>query len=742
MHNCNATTCTHFEPLFSFYTSIIAKREYSVTNNLDVLIDIFANLKDRKRGHDLHSSDEVDVTKTAEDVISVLSTELVKLYKKFATNKATKANAFEYTLQLFLLSVLRDCGFVPTEEINDWYEKKQWARTTVRVNSLLNENFKNSLPDKEIVNLVYDETRYLCARLDVVPRDCLGIVYEKLLRHTEAKASATSFYTPAEHAAEIMEKLNISSNSKIIDPSCGSGTFLTTALEILFPAELSIEDARTASSFIQNNLRGVDKEKYSCAVSKTMLLACYATLVGVDFARGNYTLPNLSKTIIHKDFFQFDDNFKATHVVGNAPWGNVDDKSKKENILPQKMRHKIKLERWYSYDLNIDISLLFLELIVKTFPKAQIGLMVKQQAIHGKAKRKFKTWVEGLDHGFHFYDYGNRRLFKNLSSLTAVAYRDFSNRDTNFDVVDKGVSLPPISANMISFSQYFHFFEAFEAHPIFYAVAERLCDGLSAREIKMMYPFIKSTYPTNEASVHFNLPKKLRRICYITNGVEAPIEFLNELTVNEKRQLKARKIGQKDSTRDMSNQEFPYNFRGTQGREYYHFDNDLGVRIALPIHFNPLRCKAMIDPMGTSIPIKEHTAVLIPKNLQGRAYIYAVLGWMNSKYFYAECIRSKLKFLSADRMKFQGSQKNDIGIPKELLNEEFSTYIKNRFVGQTVTKLMLEELDAKIGEFVDLIPYSGSILGADLKNLDHLKLHLLEIARLPEPPKMPNVADF
>jgi len=79
---------------------------------------------------------------------------------------------------------------------------------------------------KKVVNKIEQE------ELAKIKEDTLGVLFEKLIREQEKK-DLGQFYTPQEIVNYMVNFLNIKSNSKILDPTCGCGVFLVTAYNYL-----------------------------------------------------------------------------------------------------------------------------------------------------------------------------------------------------------------------------------------------------------------------------------------------------------------------------------------------------------------------------------------------------------------------------------------------------------------------------------------------------------------------------
>lgn len=64
-----------------------------------------------------------------------------------------------------------------------------------------------------------------------IKEDTLGALFEKLIRKQEKKDSG-QFYTPQEIVNYMVNFLDIKSNSKILDPTCGCGVFFSGRLQL------------------------------------------------------------------------------------------------------------------------------------------------------------------------------------------------------------------------------------------------------------------------------------------------------------------------------------------------------------------------------------------------------------------------------------------------------------------------------------------------------------------------------
>lgn len=159
---------------------------------------------------------------------------------------------------------------------------------------ILSEYGQNITPSPELLNIPLPQNE----------TDFLGIVYQSLL--TEGtKNQKGSYYTPQNITQNISEK--IKENSKILDPCCGTGSFLLScAKKIKNP----------------QNLYGYDLDENACFIAKINLL--------LEFKDVEFT-----PQIFNKDFLLENTLDKKFDVIAtNPPWGAVTVQTYK-TIYPQ-----------------------------------------------------------------------------------------------------------------------------------------------------------------------------------------------------------------------------------------------------------------------------------------------------------------------------------------------------------------------------------------------------------------------
>jgi type I restriction enzyme M protein len=104
-------------------------------------------------------------------------------------------------------------------------------------------------------------------------RHLFGDIYEQLLKDLQSAGNAGEFYTPRAVTQFVVEQVNPRIGEKVMDPACGTGGFLTCAIEHLLKQSKKPKDVRT----IQDTIHGIEKKHLPHVLCMTNLM-----LHGID----------------------------------------------------------------------------------------------------------------------------------------------------------------------------------------------------------------------------------------------------------------------------------------------------------------------------------------------------------------------------------------------------------------------------------------------------------------------------
>jgi type I restriction-modification system DNA methylase subunit len=322
----------------------------------------------------------------------------------------------------------------------------------------------------------------------VMPADILGQIYEVMLAEDvtivnaktreievnlkpEVKKKGGVFYTPTpiveyiieETVGPLIEKKTPKQllDVKIVDPACGSGTFLVSAFQYLLDyvtdfyakeqpkklqigadgtGKISIDERR---KILESCIYGVDIDAQAVEVAKlSLLLKLVENESQYQFEFG-HILPNLNhnlqsgNSLIGDDFqqamfsFHFDSSFNPFSwkkafpevfqnggfdaVIGNPPYLNVDDVwGKKDPRLTY-----LKTHYPHIHTDKTDILFYFLEKAVQIC-KGEIGMIVSRSFLEADKATKLRKWLAENAKIREVLDFRKAEVFKGVGINTAI----------------------------------------------------------------------------------------------------------------------------------------------------------------------------------------------------------------------------------------------------------------------------------------------------------------------------------
>ncbi len=89
-------------------------------------------------------------------------------------------------------------------------------------------------------------------------RHLFGDIYEQILRDLQSAGNAGEYYTPRAVTQFMVDMVNPQLGETILDPACGTGGFLTCAIEHM--RKQQVKTAERRSSCCKHSIRGVEKK--------------------------------------------------------------------------------------------------------------------------------------------------------------------------------------------------------------------------------------------------------------------------------------------------------------------------------------------------------------------------------------------------------------------------------------------------------------------------------------------------
>jgi len=280
----------------------------------------------------------------------------------------------------------------------------------------------------------------------IIPVEVISGIYESVI-DDEKRKEESAVYTPLFLADYILKNtidkhLEDESNQlcKVLDPSCGSGIFLTQTYRRLVERERQLGNLndRRLVEIAEQNIFGIDRDVNALNVAA---FSIYISIL--DYKKPKeiktFHLPKLiGENLFRNDFFNEDDTIteidgvvahsynsklkkeELNFIIGNPPWGNKSD----EKVDKFHLSYAKKMGNLLA---NYEISQSFL-IRVKDFSTNQsnCSLIVSNRAFYSPRADKFRTYFFNnfITEGILDLSAARRMVFQDADSpCIVISYR-------------------------------------------------------------------------------------------------------------------------------------------------------------------------------------------------------------------------------------------------------------------------------------------------------------------------------
>ena len=138
-------------------------------------------------------------------------------------------------------------------------------------------------------------------------RHVFGDIYETILRDLQSAGNYGEFYTPRALTEFITEMINPRLGEKVLDPACGTGGFLTSAIENIRKQDVkSVDDLKE----LEMNIHGME-------LKPLPFMLCITNLILHDIS-----VPNIDYTdSLNREYTSIGQKDKVDVILANPPFG-------------------------------------------------------------------------------------------------------------------------------------------------------------------------------------------------------------------------------------------------------------------------------------------------------------------------------------------------------------------------------------------------------------------------------------
>lgn len=155
-------------------------------------------------------------------------------------------------------------------------------------------------------------------------RHLFGEIYETILQELQSAGDYGEFYTPRAVTQFITDIINPKLNEKILDPACGTGGFLTSAIDHLKKQTKNIEQRKA----IQENIQGWEWKPLPYVLAITNLILHDIELPDITY-----------RDALDKQLSEYKEKDRVHVIIANPPFGGT-VANNNENNFPANYRVK------------------------------------------------------------------------------------------------------------------------------------------------------------------------------------------------------------------------------------------------------------------------------------------------------------------------------------------------------------------------------------------------------------------
>jgi len=213
-----------------------------------------------------------------------------------------------------LFKQLKDIQLVPSEDVR--YKRALIIREVFDGN---NNYMKSGTNIRKVLNKL-NEIDFNTTK----DKHAFGELYETILKELQSAGKSGEFYTPRAITEFITDMINPQLGEKILDPACGTGGYLTAAIEHLKKQANSVEERQS----IAKNIIGWEYKPLPYLLATTNLIL------------HDMEVPNITfRDSLDQPLSSFTEKNRVNAILANPPFGGI-VANNNENNFPQNFRTK------------------------------------------------------------------------------------------------------------------------------------------------------------------------------------------------------------------------------------------------------------------------------------------------------------------------------------------------------------------------------------------------------------------
>jgi len=347
---------------------------------------------------------------------------------EISSNLFLKHTYFSLILKILFISKLCSSKNLELDEVYEMYLTNNLKKLRLfEYYYLFWTNF-----NKKLFTKVYNVIK--CSKY--AKQDIFSDIYQEIFL-PDTRHKIGEFYTPSKLVQKMIDEVYIV-GSKILDPSCGSGSFLINILLKILGSSESVALKFKALSKVY----GFDINPLAIMTTKTNILL----LIFEHFTTKNFKIPELNIFLIDSLFPESNDketdiNIKNMRnsfdlVIGNPPWLTYKDlQSKEYQIKIRDLSENLGIKPPSQYITHIELAAIFFYAIPSNFLKikAKVFFVMPRSVIDGDHCYKFRAFSI-FNRNLEIWDFPKHYFF-NVNHICLKA--EFIGKNNNILIDDR-----------------------------------------------------------------------------------------------------------------------------------------------------------------------------------------------------------------------------------------------------------------------------------------------------------------
>ncbi len=169
---------------------------------------------------------------------------------------------------------------------------------------------------RQVINTIEEDVDFNSS----TDRHLFNDIYEKILADLQSAGNAGEYYTPRAVTQFIVDMIDPQLGQSVMDPACGTGGFLTCAIDHLKKQVKTPDDTKTLS----NSIHGIEKKPLPHMLAMTNMM-----LHGIDVP----TNIRHTNTLGDRPYIDYKSKDRVDIIITNPPFGGMEENGIESNFL-------------------------------------------------------------------------------------------------------------------------------------------------------------------------------------------------------------------------------------------------------------------------------------------------------------------------------------------------------------------------------------------------------------------------